>query len=119
MLLGEILERIVKQEWVVFCHADVLARLGVSDLFYMSESGPTGGVSADARRFAATEQDEWRGRLIRGEVHDENAAVLGGVSTHPRLFGTAGAVVRAVTAWLAAVRGEASRIPSRWAPEFT
>src|SRR5881296_450401 len=83
MLLGEILERIVKQEWAAFCHADVLARLGVSGLFFMSESGPTGGVSVDARRFAATEQDEWRGRLIRGEVHDENAAVLGESSPIP------------------------------------
>ena len=118
VLLGEILERIVKQEWAAFCHADVLARLGVSGLFYMSERGPTGGVSVDSRRFAATEQDEWRGRLIRGEVHDENAAVLGGVSTHAGLFGTAEAALRAVAPWLAAVRDESSPIPSRWAREF-
>ena len=118
MLLGEILERIVKQEWATFCHTVVLARLGVSGLFFMSESGPTGGVSVDARRFAATEQDEWRGRLIRGEVHDENAAVMGGVSTHAGLFGTAEAVLQAVAPWLAAVRGESSPIPSWWAREF-
>jgi len=72
----------------------------------------------DARRFAATEQDEWRGRLIRGEVHDENAAVMGGVSTHAGLFGTAEAVLRAVMPWLAAVRGEASPIPTSLAKEF-
>jgi len=118
MLLGEILERIVKQEWATFCHAVVLARLGVSGLFLMSESGPTGRVSVDARQFAATEQDDWRGRLIRGEVHDENAAVLGGVSTHAGLFGTAEAVREAVTPWLAAVRGASSPIPSWWAREF-
>jgi len=118
MLLGEILERIVKQEWATFCHAVVLARLGVSGLFFMSESGPTGRVSVDARQFAATEQDDWRGRLIRGEVHDENAAVLGGVSTHAGLFGTAEAVREAVTPWLAAVRGASSPIPSWWAREF-
>jgi len=118
MLLGEILERIVKQEWATFCHAVVFARLGVSGLFFMSESGPTGSVSVDGRRFAATEQDEWRGRLIRGEVHDENAAVMGGVSTHAGLFGTAEAVLQAVAPWLAAVRGESSPIPSWWAREF-
>src|SRR5436309_7206498 len=118
MLLGEILERVVKQEWAAFYHADVLARLSVSGLFYMSESGPTGGVSVDARRFAATEQDEWRGRLIRGEVHDEDAGVVGGVSTPGSLFGTAAAVLRAGTSWLAAVRGESSPIPSWWAREF-
>src|SRR2546428_5229882 len=75
MLLGEILERIVKQEWAAFCHADVLARLSVSGLFYMSESGPTGGVSVDARRFAATEQDEWRALLVRGLGHDQRGAL--------------------------------------------
>jgi CubicO group peptidase (beta-lactamase class C family) len=43
-------------------------------------------------RIAPTEIDPWRGRLLRGEVHDENAAVLGGVAPHAGLFGTAGAV---------------------------
>src|SRR5256712_8249622 len=83
MLLGEILERIVKQEWAAFCHADVLARLSVSGLFYMSESGPTGGVLVDARRFAATEQDEWRGRPVRGGGPHENAGGGGGGGPPP------------------------------------
>jgi CubicO group peptidase (beta-lactamase class C family) len=43
-------------------------------------------------RIAPTEQDPWRGRLLRGEVHDENAATLGGVAAHAGLFGTAEAV---------------------------
>ena len=118
ILLGEILGRIVKQEWSAFIHGEVFPRLGAQDLFYMSESGPTGGVSVDARRFAAAEQDEWRGRLIRGEVHDENAAVMGGVSAHAGLFCTAEAVARAVGPWLAAVRGVSSPIPVSWAREF-
>ena len=43
-------------------------------------------------RIAPTELDPWRGRVLRGEVHDENAAALGGVAAHAGLFGTAGAV---------------------------
>ena len=43
-------------------------------------------------RIAPTENDPWRGRLLQGEVHDENAAALGGVAAHAGLFGTAGAV---------------------------
>jgi len=39
-------------------------------------------------RIAPTEDDPWRGRIIRGEVHDENAARLGGVSGHAGLFST-------------------------------
>ncbi|HYN08612.1 MAG TPA: serine hydrolase domain-containing protein [Vicinamibacterales bacterium] len=43
-------------------------------------------------RIAPTEHDPWRARLLRGEVHDENAAALGGVAAHAGLFGTAPAV---------------------------
>jgi CubicO group peptidase (beta-lactamase class C family) len=39
---------------------------------------------------AATEEDtEWRRKRLRGEVHDENAYAMGGVSGHAGLFGTA------------------------------
>jgi CubicO group peptidase (beta-lactamase class C family) len=43
-------------------------------------------------RIAPTEFDPWRGRLLVGEVHDENAAALGGIAGHAGLFGTAAAV---------------------------
>ena len=39
--------------------------------------------------FAATEYCLWRKRLLRGEVHDENAYMLGGIAGHAGLFGTA------------------------------
>jgi CubicO group peptidase (beta-lactamase class C family) len=41
-------------------------------------------------RVAPTEDDRtWRGRLLVGEVHDENAWALGGAAGHAGLFGTA------------------------------
>lgn len=40
-------------------------------------------------RTAPTERDPWRGRVVHGEVHDENAAWLGGVAGHAGLFGSA------------------------------
>jgi CubicO group peptidase (beta-lactamase class C family) len=40
-------------------------------------------------RIAPTEVDPWRQRHLRGEVHDENAAFLGGVSSHAGLFSSA------------------------------
>ena len=43
-------------------------------------------------RIAPTEEDPWRGRLLVGDVHDENAAALGGIAGHAGLFGTAAAV---------------------------
>lgn len=47
-----------------------------------------------ADRVAPTESDPWRGRVLRGEVHDENAALCDGVAGHAGLFGTAGAAGR-------------------------
>jgi len=45
-------------------------------------------------RTAPTEIDRWRGRLVVGEVHDENGHALGGAAGHAGLFGTAAAVGR-------------------------
>ena len=42
----------------------------------------------DPAACAATEHCAWRGRVLRGEVHDENAFALGGASGHAGLFGT-------------------------------
>ncbi|MGZ3692367.1 MAG: serine hydrolase, partial [Pseudobdellovibrio sp.] len=39
-------------------------------------------------RFAPTEDCVWRKRIMRAEVHDENAWSFGGVSTHAGLFGS-------------------------------
>ncbi|MEV4518011.1 serine hydrolase domain-containing protein [Dactylosporangium sp. NPDC049525] len=49
----------------------------------------------------ATEQCRWRGRLISGEVHDENAWAMGGQSGHAGAFGTLDLVTAAARAWLA------------------
>lgn len=56
-----------------------------------------------AARVAPTEDDPWRGRVLRGEVHDENAAALGGVAAHAGLFGTAAAVGACARWWLHAL----------------
>jgi hypothetical protein len=52
----------------------------------------TGFRPADSlrSRVAPTEVTPPRGYPLRGEVHDENAFVLGGVAGHAGLFGTAG-----------------------------
>ena len=66
------------------------------DRQFASVAGPLEirfGTRAEWRaRTAPTEIDRWRGRLLTGEVHDENAWALGGVAGHAGLFGTAQAV---------------------------
>ena len=59
-------------------------------------------------QIAPTEDDPWRGRLLHGEVHDGNAAALGGVAGHAGLFGTAQAVGQVTKAWLDSYSGKPS-----------
>jgi len=56
-------------------------------------------------RIAPTEVDSWRGRLLIGEVHDENAAALGGVAAHAGLFGTAASSGACARWWLSRLLG--------------
>jgi CubicO group peptidase (beta-lactamase class C family) len=64
---------------------DVLVRRLVCEPLGMTGTGFR--PDAEARgRAVATEDCPWRGRLVVGEVHDENAAVLGGVGGHAGLF---------------------------------
>jgi CubicO group peptidase (beta-lactamase class C family) len=57
-------------------------------------------------RTAPTEIDKWRGRLLVGEVHDENTWALGGAAGHAGLFGTAAAVGAFARAVLRTIAGE-------------
>lgn len=82
LLLGEILERVSGQPLPELLAQRLFEPLGMAD---------TGWRPAPAllSRIAPTERDPWRGRIVRGEVHDENAAALGGVAPHAGLFSTA------------------------------
>jgi beta-N-acetylhexosaminidase len=83
ILLGEILERVAGEPLESFVRLRVLDPLGMTETRY--RPGPE-----LLPRIAPTEVDtKWRKRLVHGEVHDENAAALGGVAPHAGLFGTA------------------------------
>jgi CubicO group peptidase (beta-lactamase class C family) len=72
-------------------------------------------TARDPRDFAATEQCPWRGRVLSGEVHDENAYVMGGVAGQAGLFGAAGDVGRLLDAILRTRAGIGAGLP--WTPE--
>ena len=79
MLLGYVLERLHETPLDVLARG-LFARVGLDDA--LSFHAP-----ADAP-IAPTERCPWRSRVLRGEVHDENAAAFGGVAGHAGLFGT-------------------------------
>ncbi|MGE0393865.1 MAG: serine hydrolase domain-containing protein [Vicinamibacterales bacterium] len=86
ILLGHLLER-VRARALDTQAADLAHALGLADtLTFRFHRRP-------AVVCAPTELDlTWRGRLLDGEVHDENAWALGGVAGHAGLFGTVEAV---------------------------
>ncbi len=87
ILLGEILERVAGQPLEAFARERVFAPLAMRDTMFRPP--------AELRpRIAPTEFDPWRGRLVHGEVHDENAFAMGGVAPHAGLFSTAGDLAR-------------------------
>jgi len=82
ILLGDILERVGGAPFEKLARRRVFEPLGMKDARYR----PPAELLA---RIAPTENDPWRGRVVRGEVHDENALALGGVAPHAGLFATA------------------------------
>lgn len=70
-------------------------------------------------RIAPTEADPWRGRTLVGEVHDENAFVLGGVAGHAGLFGTASAVGTLARHLLQVLDGRAGAVRRDTVLEFS
>ena len=66
----------------------------------------------------ATERDAWRG-LVQGRVHDEKAALAGGVAGHAGLFGNALGVARLGEWYLAPIHGRPSPLPQALAAAAT
>ncbi|SEN94732.1 serine hydrolase domain-containing protein [Actinacidiphila rubida] len=64
---------------------DVLVRRLVCDPLGMTGTGFHPAPEA-RRRAVATEDCPWRGRIVTGQVHDENAVVLGAPAGHAGLF---------------------------------
>jgi CubicO group peptidase (beta-lactamase class C family) len=87
MLAGEAVARISGMALDEALRLLVFEPLGLSDTFYR----PQPDVMS---RVVCTEQDPWRNRLLRGEVHDENCWAMGGIAGHAGIFGTASEVAQ-------------------------
>jgi len=111
ILLGLLVERtagVMLDEWY---RRAVTDPLGAALLLFAPVSGsviPGEAFTKKTAGIAPTEYDPWRRRWLRGEVHDENAAALGGIAGHAGLFGTAEGVLAVSGAWLEAYHGRDS-----------
>jgi CubicO group peptidase (beta-lactamase class C family) len=82
IVLTQVLESIYHQRLDSLLQSRIFEPLGMSSTGYLPPAGWRD-------RIAPTEMDPWRGRVLRGEVHDENAAIMDGVSGHAGLFASA------------------------------
>ena len=92
--LGALVARVSGEPLDTYLARHVFGPLGMRDTRYDLPA-------AERQRAAPTEYDPWRQRKLRGEVHDENAAALGGVSGHAGLFSTGPDLARLARAYLA------------------
>lgn len=82
MILGKIVEMAARDSLDAFCKRRIFTPLNMARTAF--------NPPKEWRdRCAATEKCAWRGRVMCGEVHDENAYAVGGVSGHAGLFSTA------------------------------
>ncbi|MFC1828229.1 serine hydrolase domain-containing protein [Thermodesulfobacteriota bacterium] len=89
MILRWVVEQISGKRLDYFVAEEIYGPLGLENLFFVdSDAAPR------EAEFAATEKCPWRRILLDGNVHDDNAYVVGGVEGHAGLFGTADAIYR-------------------------
>ena len=83
IVLGKLIEKATGKKLDQFCNEEIFKPLKMNDTYFNPP---------DSLRYkiAPTEYDDnWRNRLVWGKVHDENAALLGGVAGHAGIFSTA------------------------------
>ena len=118
MLLGFLVERLSGTVLDRWCEEAIARPTGADPLLFRPVAG-SGQSLPEISRIAPTEQDVWRHRLLRGEVHDENAASMGGVAGHAGLFGTAESVLAVSGAWLRGYHGRESILEEQFVRQFT
>lgn len=86
MILGWLVEQVAEKPLDRFVEESVYEPLGLRHLFFvpLPDEKKRNGLS-----YAGTEDCPWRKAIMDGQVHDDNAYVVGGVAGHAGLFGTA------------------------------
>lgn len=102
ILLEDVIETITQMPLDVFFKRHIRPAAASCEAFFPAEQKTR---YTPGRVFAATEEVSWRGGVISGIVHDDNAFVMGGVAGHAGLFATALDVYRLLALWRASLEG--------------
>ncbi len=88
IILGEALTRIAGEDIGEFCGREIFKPLGMASAQFNPPAETKNSIPPTVN------DTTFRRRVIQGEVHDENAAALGGIAGHAGLFASAGDVAR-------------------------
>ncbi|HEY2734688.1 MAG TPA: serine hydrolase domain-containing protein [Polyangiales bacterium] len=113
MIAGEVIARTAGEKLDRVVAKEITEPLGISNEMFFPAALPPDRRAQIVREAAPTEWCEWRGRLIRGEVHDENSAAFGGVAGNAGLFGTARGVAAFGRAILDSLLGRGDLLPQQ------
>ncbi|MBA4395387.1 MAG: serine hydrolase, partial [Desulfobacca sp.] len=113
IVLEWIFEEITGEDLNTWIRNSIYSPLGLKQLGFRPIT-PAGVNHPEA--YAATEDCLWRHKILRGEVHDDNAYVVGGVSGQAGLFGTASEIFKLVRALKRAY--DHPRVPGLFAGEL-
>lgn len=111
LIAGEAMAQALSSTLAEVVAREVLEPLGLSDEVMYVGALPTDRRVAVSARCASTERCAWRGRLLSGEVHDENAFALGGVAGHAGLFATPAGIASLGWGVLEALEGRSELVP--------
>jgi CubicO group peptidase (beta-lactamase class C family) len=120
ILLGIVVERASGRLFDDYFNEAVMQPLCAEPLFFnRTRAGLQRQNTCSNASIAPTEWDHWRKRLLKGEVHDENAAAMGGVAGHAGLFGSAESVLLLSGAWLGCLTRDRPFLDPHLVREFT
>ncbi len=115
ILLGELVEAVSGMPLDEFCRQEIFTRLQLGGLGFHDLERPR----AAEVPCASTERCPWRRRILEGEVHDENAWIMGGVAGHAGLFATARQVWQFAQSLLGGLQGRSWLVSTPTLRAFT
>jgi CubicO group peptidase (beta-lactamase class C family) len=110
IILGDLLEKLAGQPFDQLCHREIFDPLGLSGTCFSPQASIRLNIPP------TRDNNDFRHKIIQGEVNDENAWVMNGVAGHAGVFSTAHDIAQFANCWLG---GGAPILKPKTVAEFT
>jgi CubicO group peptidase (beta-lactamase class C family) len=115
IILAWVIEKVAGCKLDKFVREEIYQPLGIKDLFFIriNNKNRIRFNSKKYKLFVPTEICPWRKKMLRAEVHDDNAWSVGGIDGHAGLFGTASGVWEILNEIMSVLHGKESILVNR------